>query len=269
MIVLRNQTYVLISCKTVEALTRHSVFCPSIPLFPIARSPGRPSPAMDATMAFTSGSPTPTRFYSSALLSLRTPKSLSVYGPWRWRERGRPLLALRHRSQAQAAAAAAGAAEASHHDVVVVGAGIVGLAIARHLLLHTSLSVAIADAAVPCSGATGAGTLPSAPALMLRCFRLYGVGCNTSFGEPLASGFYLGWGSLCAGQGYIWMSHRTPGTDTWELALRSKQLWEELATEVDGQGGGGAREKLGWMRTGNHAATILRFIASLSLYLKF
>ncbi|RLN33422.1 glycine oxidase [Panicum miliaceum] len=50
-------------------------------------------------------------------------------------------------------------------------------------------------------------------------------------------------------QGYIWMSHRTPGSDMWELAARSKQLWEELAAEVDGQGGGGAREKLGWMRT--------------------
>ncbi|XP_066397539.1 uncharacterized protein [Miscanthus floridulus] len=162
---------------------------------------------MDAVIEFTSGSPSPTRFYSSASPSLRGPHSLSVCGPWRGR--GRPLRALRHRSQAQAPAAAAGAAEVSHHDVVVVGAGIVGLAIARHLLLHTSLSVAIADAAVPCSGATGAG------------------------------------------QGYIWMSHRRPGSDTWELALRSKQLWEELAAEVDGQGGGGARERLGWMRTGS------------------
>jgi len=47
------------------------------------------------------------------------------------------------------------------------------------------------------------------------------------------------------------MSHRMPGSDMWELAARSKQLWEELAAEVDGQGGGGAREKLGWMRTGS------------------
>ena len=46
------------------------------------------------------------------------------------------------------------------------------------------------------------------------------------------------------------MSHRTPGSDTWELAVRSKQLWEELAAEVDVLGGGGARERLGWMRTG-------------------
>jgi hypothetical protein len=46
------------------------------------------------------------------------------------------------------------------------------------------------------------------------------------------------------------MSHRTPGSDTWELAVRSKQLWEELAAEMDGLGGGGARESLGWMKTG-------------------
>ena len=46
------------------------------------------------------------------------------------------------------------------------------------------------------------------------------------------------------------MSHRTPGSDTWELAVRSKQLWEELAAEIDSKGGGGARERLGWMRTG-------------------
>lgn len=33
--------------------------------------------------------------------------------------------------------------------------------------------------------------------------------------------------------------------------MRSKQLWEELAAEVDGLGGGGARERLGWMKTGS------------------
>ncbi|XP_075506436.1 uncharacterized protein LOC142543213 [Primulina tabacum] len=42
-------------------------------------------------------------------------------------------------------------------DVVVVGAGIIGLTIARHFLLHSNLSVALVDAAVPCAGATGAG----------------------------------------------------------------------------------------------------------------
>lgn len=42
-------------------------------------------------------------------------------------------------------------------DVVIVGAGVIGLTIARHLLLASDLSVALVDAAVPCSGATGAG----------------------------------------------------------------------------------------------------------------
>lgn len=47
-------------------------------------------------------------------------------------------------------------------DVVVIGAGIIGLTIARELLLGSDLSVAVVDKAVPCSGATGAGT-PSSP----------------------------------------------------------------------------------------------------------
>lgn len=42
-------------------------------------------------------------------------------------------------------------------DIVVIGAGIIGLTIARQLLLHSDLSVAVVDAAVPCAGATGAG----------------------------------------------------------------------------------------------------------------
>lgn len=44
-------------------------------------------------------------------------------------------------------------------DVVVVGAGIIGLSIARDLLLRSNLSVAVVDASVPCSGATGAGII--------------------------------------------------------------------------------------------------------------
>ncbi|XP_072966209.1 uncharacterized protein [Typha angustifolia] len=96
----------------------------------------------------------------------------------------------------------------SEHDVVVIGAGIIGLSITRHLLLHSDLSVAIADAGVPCSGATGAG------------------------------------------QGYIWMGHKTPGSDTWELARRSKQLWEELAESVI-RDGMDPQEVLGWKKTGS------------------
>ncbi|ESW12702.1 hypothetical protein PHAVU_008G135100 [Phaseolus vulgaris] len=43
------------------------------------------------------------------------------------------------------------------YDVVIVGAGVIGLTIARHFLLSSDLSVAIVDKALPCSGATGAG----------------------------------------------------------------------------------------------------------------
>ncbi|KAG8057382.1 hypothetical protein GUJ93_ZPchr0002g24064 [Zizania palustris] len=150
---------------------------------------------MDAVTFASAPNPSPANSSSSSALSSRVHR-FSVCDPRR--RRRRPLPALRSQRQS-----------ASHHDVVIVGAGIVGLSIARHLLLHTPLSVAVADAAVPCSGATGAG------------------------------------------QGYLWMSHRTPGSDTWELAVRSKKLWEELAAEVDNLGGGGARERLGWMRTGS------------------
>lgn len=49
-------------------------------------------------------------------------------------------------------------ASSSHtFDVVVVGAGIIGLSIARQFLTESDLSVAVVDAAVPCAGATGAG----------------------------------------------------------------------------------------------------------------
>jgi len=46
---------------------------------------------------------------------------------------------------------------AHQYDVVVVGAGVIGLTIARHFLLSSDLSVAVVDKALPCSGATGAG----------------------------------------------------------------------------------------------------------------
>ena len=42
-------------------------------------------------------------------------------------------------------------------DVVIIGAGIIGLTIARQFLLGSDLSVAVVDKSVPCSGATGAG----------------------------------------------------------------------------------------------------------------
>ena len=43
------------------------------------------------------------------------------------------------------------------YDVVIIGAGIIGLNIARRFLLGSNLSVAVVDKEVPCAGATGAG----------------------------------------------------------------------------------------------------------------
>lgn len=97
---------------------------------------------------------------------------------------------------------------AHSYDVVVVGAGIIGLTIAHKFLLDSDLSVAVVDAAVPCAGATGAG------------------------------------------QGYIWMVHKTPGTPKWELATRSRHLWEEFAHTVTQQGLD-PLHVLGWKKTGS------------------
>lgn len=101
------------------------------------------------------------------------------------------------------------ASSSSHSfDVVIVGAGIIGMSIARQFLLESDLSVAVVDAAVPCSGATGAG------------------------------------------QGYLWMVHKEPGNDKWELAMRSRKLWEMMAENVRQQGMN-PLEILGWKRTGS------------------
>ncbi|RYR49012.1 hypothetical protein Ahy_A07g035284 isoform D [Arachis hypogaea] len=93
-------------------------------------------------------------------------------------------------------------------DVVIVGAGIIGLTIARQFLTSSDLSVAIVDKALPCSGATGAG------------------------------------------QGYLWMAHKTPGSDIWDLTWRSHQLWKMLAESLKEQGLNPTVE-LGWKKTGS------------------
>ncbi|KAK7293223.1 hypothetical protein RJT34_16086 [Clitoria ternatea] len=93
-------------------------------------------------------------------------------------------------------------------DVVIVGAGIIGLSIARHFLTCSDLSVAIVDKAVPCSGATGAG------------------------------------------QGNLWMTHKTPGSATWDLTCRSQQLWKMLAQSLEEQGLNPTAE-LGWQKSGS------------------
>lgn len=84
--------------------------------------------------------------------------------------------------------------EKLQYDVVIVGAGIIGLSIAHRLLSTTSFSVALVDAARPCSGATGAG------------------------------------------QGYVWLGHKSPKTVSWPLAKRSNFLWEEFAKELHALG---------------------------------
>ncbi|KAJ6795310.1 Uncharacterized protein M6B38_226220 [Iris pallida] len=124
-------------------------------------------------------------------------------GSPKWR---RPIRIGRPRSTV--ASVSSSALPKSEHDVVVVGAGIIGLSIARQLLLTSHLSVAVVDSGVPCSGATGAG------------------------------------------QGYIWMAHLTPGSSTWELSTRSKQLWQELAESIEGKGLDPLQE-LGWKKTGS------------------
>ncbi|KMZ69836.1 FAD-dependent oxidoreductase family protein [Zostera marina] len=88
------------------------------------------------------------------------------------------------------------AVQRSEHDVVVVGAGIIGQTIARKFLLESDLSVALVDAHFPCS-------------------------------RPSATG---------AGQGYIWMANKTPRNDLWELSKRSKQLWENLTEGIKTEG---------------------------------
>lgn len=45
------------------------------------------------------------------------------------------------------------------------------------------------------------------------------------------------------------MAHKTPGSDIWDLALRSQKLWEELADSLSEQGLD-PLEQLGWKKTG-------------------
>lgn len=104
--------------------------------------------------------------------------------------------------------ASSSSSSSQEFDVVIVGAGIIGLTIARQFLLGSDLSIAIVDKGVPCSGATGAG------------------------------------------QGYLWMTHKTPGSDIWDLTWRSHQLWKMLAGSLEEQGLDPTLE-LGWKKTGS------------------
>lgn len=106
------------------------------------------------------------------------------------------------------------------YDVVIVGAGIIGLTIARHFLISSDLSVAIIDKKVPCSGATGAG------------------------------------------QGYLWMIYKTPGSVIWDLSQRSHQLWKMLAQSLEEEGLDPMVE-LGWKKCGIYLHLSINFFLSL------
>ena len=73
-------------------------------------------------------------------------------------------------------------AESRSFDVVIIGAGIIGLTIARQFLIGSDVSVAVVDKAVPCSGATGAGNILCQLDLVLSvCFPRKKWKCNTKY----------------------------------------------------------------------------------------
>ncbi|ANM69383.1 FAD-dependent oxidoreductase family protein [Arabidopsis thaliana] len=57
-------------------------------------------------------------------------------------------------------------------------------------------------------------------------------------------------GATGAGQGYIWMTHKKPGSDVWDLTLRSHELWHKLAESLTDDGLD-PEELLGWKKTGS------------------
>lgn len=54
---------------------------------------------------------------------------------------------------------------------------------------------------------------------------------------------------LDLGQGYIWLVHKTPENDKWELLMRSRRLWEKFAESMQLEGMN-PLEILGWKKTG-------------------
>ncbi|XP_010524641.1 PREDICTED: uncharacterized protein LOC104802642 isoform X2 [Tarenaya hassleriana] len=57
-------------------------------------------------------------------------------------------------------------------------------------------------------------------------------------------------GATGAGQGYIWMTHKKPGTSIWDLAMRSHALWQKLVRSLSDEGLD-PEETLGWKNTGS------------------
>ncbi|KAI7728045.1 hypothetical protein M8C21_015000 [Ambrosia artemisiifolia] len=60
----------------------------------------------------------------------------------------------------------------------------------------------------------------------------------------------VGAGIIGLRQGYIWMVHKVPGSEKWELAKRSRELWEKFAEDVKNLGMD-PQEVLGWKKTGS------------------
>lgn len=121
-------------------------------------------------------------------------------------------------------------------DVIVVGAGIVGLSTAATLLKRDpSVSVAVVDRAAPCAGATGAGV--HTRLVLIEWLEVSQFHNFRAYSHNISHNCASGHNSSCrknpphtisAGQGYIWMAHRDPGSFAWKLAATSRQLWQQL-----------------------------------------
>jgi len=153
---------------------------------------------------------------------------------------GKPLsLPKTFRTQPVITSSSSSSSSSTHtFDVVIIGAGIIGLTIARQFLIGSDLSVAVVDKDVPCSGATGAGILSNKFWLSLVLFIFFRI-------------LFLFYFVTVTGQGYLWMVHKEPESDTWDLTMRSYKLWQMFAEKVRAQGLDPLQE-LGWKRTGNY-----------------
>lgn len=69
---------------------------------------------------------------------------------------------------------------------------------------------------------------------------------------------------LFLGQGYLWMVHKTPRSDTWDLIKRSHELWNMFAESLHEQGLN-PLEELGWKKTGT--ITLSSYSTNIFVYI--